>query len=95
MFILTLEKNKDEGAYALTSREGEKILLMFEEFDDAERYAILLEYDDHPKMEVVEVEDELAIKACQMYGYDFEVITPEDIIVPPKNNDSLQKNKMA
>jgi hypothetical protein len=36
-------------------------------------------------MEVVEVDDELAIKTCKMYNYRYAVITPDDIVIPPKN----------
>ena len=95
MFILTVKGFEDDGAYALESSEGEKILLMFEEEDDAIRYALMLEDQDYPEMNVVEVDDDSAIKACEMFDYEYNVITADDIVVPPKNNDLLQKNKMA
>jgi hypothetical protein len=37
-------------------------------------------------MEVVEVDDELAIKTCKLYNYKYAVITPDDIVIPPKND---------
>ena len=37
-------------------------------------------------MEVVEVDDELALKTCKMYNYKYAVITPNDIVIPPKND---------
>lgn len=95
MFILTVKGFEEDGAYALEDSEGERILLMFEEEDDAIRYAMQLEEDDYPEMRVVEVDEETAIKACELYDYEYNVITPDDIIVPPQDNDLLPENKMA
>lgn len=88
MYLLTLKGRKDDGAYAVNDKYGEKVLLMFEEEDDAVRYAIMLEEDpDYEKeMEVVEVDDDLAIKTCKMYNYKYAVVTPNDIVIPPKND---------
>ena len=88
MYLLTLRGRKDDGAYAVNDKYGEKVLLMFEEEDDAIRYAIMLEVDpDYEKeMEVVEVDDELAIKTCKMNNYKYAVVTPNDIVIPPKND---------
>ena len=66
MFILTIKGQEEEGAYAVADEDGERALYMFEEEDDAERYAGLLEAEDYPPMTVVEVEDELAIKTCNV-----------------------------
>ncbi len=49
MYLLTLKGKKDEGAYAVHDEHGEKVLFMFEEEDDATRYALMLE--DHPEYE--------------------------------------------
>ena len=43
MFLLTLRDKKQEGAYAVQNKNGEKVLFLFEEEDDAERYAMQLE----------------------------------------------------
>lgn len=86
MFLLTLKGRKDDGAFSVSNMYGEKVLFLFEEEDDAVRYAMMLEDDpDYEKeMEVVEVDDELALKTCKMYNYKYAVITPNDIVVPPK-----------
>jgi hypothetical protein len=86
MYLLTLKGRKDDGAFAVSDKYGEKVLFLFEEEDDAVRYAMMLEEDpDYEKeMEVVEVDDELAIKTCKIYNYKYAVITPDDIVVPPK-----------
>ena len=91
MYLLTLRDNKDDGAYAVQDRHGHKVLFLFEEEDDAERYAMMLEDQEAATMDVVEVDDELAIKTFKHYNYKYAVITPNDIVIPPKN-DNFQKN---
>ena len=43
MYLLTLKESKDEGAYAVQDKYGDKVLFLFEEEDDAVRYAMMLE----------------------------------------------------
>lgn len=85
MFLLTLKDRKDDGAYAVQDQYGQKVLFLFEEEDDATRYALMLEDQEETEMEVVEVDDELAIKTCKMYNYKYAVITPDDIVIPPRH----------
>jgi hypothetical protein len=87
MFLLTLKDRKDDGAYAVETQYGEKVLFLFEEEDDAFRYALMLEDQEEQEMDVVEVDDELAIKTCKMYNYKYAVVTSDDIVVPPKSLD--------
>jgi hypothetical protein len=86
MYILTINGKETEGAYSVTDDEGEQILYLFEEEDDAVRYAMMLEEDGSPEMHVIEVEDDLMIKACELHGYQYTLITPEDIVIPPKTD---------
>ena len=92
MFLLTLKDRKDDGAYAVQNRYGDKVLFLFEDEDDATRYAMMLEEQEDTEMDVVEVDGELAIKTCKMYNYKYAVITPNDIVIPPKLNDNLSKD---
>ena len=85
MFLLTLKDRKDDGAYAVQDQYGHKVLFLFEDEDDATRYALMLEDQEETEMDVVEVDDDLAIKTCKMYNYKYAVITPDDIVIPPKN----------
>ena len=64
---------------------------MFEEEDDAERYKLMLESDEDSEMNVIEIDDALAIMTCKRYNYKYAVITPNDIVIPPKN-DNLSKD---
>ena len=93
MFLLTLDSRKDDGEYAVQDSDGDKVLFLFEEEDDAVRYAMMLEdnLEQEKDMQVIEVEDDLAIKTCSMYNYKYAVITPDDLVIPP-NNDKVQEN---
>ena len=85
MFILTVAGRENDGAYSVKDSEGNRILYLFEQEDDAERYDMMLEEDDdYPEMHVLEVESEVMIKTCKVHGYNFTVITPNDIVIPPK-----------
>jgi len=90
MYILTISGKEAEGAYAVENEDGEKTLFMFEEQDDAERYAMMLSMadEDYPVFEVVEVEEEVAVKACEMYDYPYVVISSTDLVIP-KDYDKI------
>jgi 4-diphosphocytidyl-2C-methyl-D-erythritol kinase len=85
MYLLTLKNKRDDGAYAVDDGSGSKVLFLFEEEDDAERYAMMLEDQEDNKMSIIEVDDELAIKTCRMHNYKYAVITQDDIVIPPKS----------
>ena len=84
MFILTLRDKKEQGAYAVQDGYGNHVLFLFEEEDDAERYAMTLENEEDKEMDLVEVDDALALRTCKMYNYKYSIITPNDIVIPPK-----------
>ena len=93
MYLLTINERQDNGAYAVLNRYGEKVLFMFEEEDDAERYAMMMNDDEeNASLNVIEIEDALAIRTCKMYNYKYAVITPNDIVVPPPKNDNVSKD---
>tara|TARA_B100000945_G_scaffold267686_1_gene227898 strand:+ start:291 stop:572 length:282 start_codon:yes stop_codon:yes gene_type:complete len=93
MYLLTLDSQRDEGAYAVTSDNGEKVLFLFEKEDDAERYAMQLNDQENSDMVVMEVDGKLAIKTCRQYNYKYAVITSNDIVIPPRSsNDNLPKD---
>ena len=95
MFLITISGKEEEGAYSVLDKDGEKALYLFEEEDDAERYAMLLEAEDYPEMSVVEVEDEVAINTCNVYNYRYVIITPDQFVIPPREHDFISKDKMA
>jgi len=85
MFILTINGREKEGAYSVMNDEGEHILYLFQEEDDAMRYAMMLEEDGYPEMHVIEIEDHVMIKTCELHDYQYTIITPDDIVIPPNN----------
>jgi hypothetical protein len=87
MYILTIEGREDDGAYSVIDEDGEKVLYIFEESDDAERYGMMLEDVNFPPISVVEVDDKLIIKTCELYDYQYTIITPNDIVIPPADHD--------
>ena len=86
MFILTINGREKEGAYSVIDDDGEHILYLFQEEDDATRYAMMLEEDGYHEMHVIEIEDEIMIKTCEMHGYQYTLITPNDIVIPPDSD---------
>ena len=90
MYILTIYGKETEGAYSVADDEGDQILYLFEGEDDAMRYAMMLEDDGSPDMHVIEVEDEIMIKTCEMHDHKYAIITRNDIVIPPDDaNDYL------
>jgi len=86
MYILTIYGKEDDGAYAVRDEDGEQILYLFEEEDDAIRYAMMLEEEGSPEMHVIEIEDDMMVKTCEVHNYKYTVITPDDIVIPPNNS---------
>ena len=95
MFLLTLKDRKDDGAYAVENGFGEKVLFLFEEEDDATRYALMLEDDEEKEMEVVEVDDELAIKTCVIHNYKYAVITPKILSLCNNSIELIRENSFV
>ena len=75
MFILTVDGKEDRGAYSVTNESGDKILYLFEEEDDATRYAMQLEDEhDYPEMHIIEVEDDIMLKTCHIHECELSLI---------------------
>ena len=62
MYILSLAGKEGEGAYAVTNDDGQKALYLFQQEDDATRYAGLLEANEETTLTVVEIDDTLAVE---------------------------------
>jgi len=87
MFIITLEGREKEGAYSVLDDEGEQVLYIFEEKDDAIRYSMQLEELEYPTMRVIEIESELMIHTCEMHSHRYTIISKNDIVIPPDKSD--------
>ena len=93
MYIITVKGKEKEGAYSVIDEDLDQVLYIFVEEDDATRYALMLEDNElyEKPMQVIEIDEELALKTCMVYNYKYAVITPEDIVIPPKD-DNIQNN---
>ncbi len=89
MYILTVHGKENEGAYSVKNEEGEHVLYLCEQEDDATRYAMQLEDNDYPEMHVIEVEPEMMVGVCEDHGYEYTVITPNDIVIPPTTKNDF------
>jgi len=76
-----------EGAYAVINEYGEKVVFMFEEKDDAERYAMQLMEQGDPDMVVISIKDNVAFSACERTGTRYTVIGKDDLVIPPPKDD--------
>ena len=89
MFILTIEGKEKEGAYSVLDEDGDQILYIFEEEDDAVRFALMLEDQNFPEMHVIEIEDDLMIKTCEIQNCRYTIITKDDLVIPPEDHDFI------
>ena len=85
MYILVTSTDEEEGAFSVNDEDGNKVLYIFQEEDDATRYSLLLESTGAPEMNVMEVEDELILRTCDIHNYKYSIITPNDMVIPPKD----------
>lgn len=89
MYILTIKGKAKEGAYSVVDGDGDEVLYLFEEKDDAVRYVVQLDALDYPEMVPTKVDDSVMIEACEIHGMKYTVITPEDIIIPPEGPSDI------
>jgi Protein of unknown function (DUF3110) len=83
VFVLLFNARTDnEGIYS-TQVGDRNVILMFEQEDDAVRYADQLEAEDFPKPTVEGIDPEEIKEFCQDSDYDFIVVTPEMLVTPP------------
>ena len=84
MYILVTSTDEEEGAFSVNDEDGNKVLYIFQEEDDATRYGMMLEDEDYPDMSVLEIDEDIIMQVCEINDYKYTVITPNDIIIPPK-----------
>jgi SepF-like predicted cell division protein (DUF552 family) len=47
----------------------------------------MLEQEGYPEMHVIEVEDDVMVKTCEVHDYPYVIITPNDIVIPPEKTE--------
>jgi hypothetical protein len=88
MFLIVIEGRESEGAYAATDELGNNVLYIFEEKDDAVRFAMLLEEDNFPKMTYMKVEKDVIMEICKSHDYEYRIFTCDDIVIPPQQENT-------
>ena len=83
MFVITL-KNHPQGIYSVFDAKDERIVPLFVEGDDADRYVMqLAEDDENPELQIMNVQPDQIIHACRMQGQKYSIISADDFIIPP------------
>ncbi len=75
----------NEGIHTIQIGDRQKIL-MFQEEDDATRFALMLEAQDFPEPTVEEIDSEEVKAFCEKADYDSELIEPGQLALPPEKN---------
>jgi len=86
MYILTIT-GKPESVFSLTNIQDNQVVPMFEQEEDAERYVYLIdELEDPmaPELDVVEIDGDAIITACESQGHAYVVFSKDDLIIPPR-----------
>lgn len=83
MMVYILLSEESGGVYAAQADDGTKVVQMFAEQDDAERFLTWLEADDKAQdLKVQCTEKESVIGNCQIFGYSYSIIKPNEFVIP-------------
>jgi hypothetical protein len=83
--LLFNARTENEGIHTLQIGDRNKIL-MFEDEDDAIRYALLLEAQDFYSPTVEPIDSEEIEAFCLEADYDWELIESGQLAIPPESN---------
>jgi hypothetical protein len=83
-YVLSLA-DKPEGVFSVVDNNtGEHVIPIFEDAEDAERYAIqMVEVQNGPSLQILEIEKEIIVAACEEKDQRYAIITIDDFIIPP------------
>ena len=86
VYILLYNANtENEGIHTVQKGDRNKIL-MFQEKDDALRFAMMLEAQDFPVPTVEAIDSEEIKVFCEQANYDWEIVEAGKLAVPPEAN---------
>ena len=83
-YVLSLVHNP-QGVFSIVDTDtGEHVIPIFEDAEDAERYAIqMIEIQNGPPLQILEIEKEIIVAACEEKEQRYAIITIDDFIIPP------------
>jgi hypothetical protein len=92
MYLIAINNN---GAFSVINEEGDKVVYLFQEYDDVSRFAMQLEECGFDKTEIIEYEDKQLLRTCELTNTKYAVIRPDDVVVPPLiDNDNSRKSTL-
>lgn len=86
VYILLFNANTDDEGIHTVQRGDRNTILMFQEEDDAMRFAMMLEAQDFPEPAVEAIDSEEIKLFCQKANYDWEIVEPGQLALPPETN---------
>lgn len=86
VYILLFNAGTDNEGIHTVQVGDRNTILMFQEEDDALRYAGLLEAQDFPEAKVEEIAAEEVEHFCRQADYDFKLVEPGQLEIPPAQN---------
>lgn len=86
VYVLLFNIGTDaEGIHTIQVGDRNKVL-MFEDQDDASRYALLLEAQDFGSPSVEAIDSTEIEQFCRGSGYDLELVETGKLAIPPEKN---------
>lgn len=86
VYILLFNAGTDNEGIHTVQMSDRNTILMFQEEDDALRYAGLLEAQDFPEPKVEAIDSEEVEQFCRQADYDSKIIEPGQLEIPPEKN---------
>ena len=86
VYILIFNAGTDNEGIHTVQVGDRNTILMFQEEDDAIRYAGLLEAQDFLEPKVEEIDGEEVKHFCRQADYDFKLVEPGQLEIPPAKN---------
>ncbi len=83
--ILFNARTENEGIHSLKVGDRNTVL-MFQNEDDAIRFALMLEAQDFPPATIEPIDSQEVEDFCVEAGYDCQIIDEKMLAVPPENN---------
>lgn len=82
--LLFNARTENEGIHTLRVEGDQDVVLMFENEDDATRFALLLEAQDFPEATVEGMEQEEIEAFCDSAGYECKLVPEGSLAIPPE-----------
>ena len=86
VYILLFNAGTDNEGIHTVQVGDRNTILMFQNEDDAARYAGLLEAQDFPSPKVEAIDSEEVERFCRQADYNWEIVDSEKLAIPPEKN---------